>query len=172
MSQLQQSQNSNQASSKEISVADGSFMIRESLATGHKSFHAARRFQDGAVIAAIGIRESLATPNYLSVQFGEFEHGMLAPEHFQYINHSCAPNIFLDVQAKQLRALREILPGDELCFFYPSTEWHMSQAFQCHCNAPDCLGRIQGAAFLSPSVLSRYELSAHIKKLMRQEKAA
>ena len=152
----------------ELPVADGQFIIRESMASGHKSLHASRVFREGEVLAAIGVREPLTAPNYLSVQFGEFEHGLLAPAQFQYINHSCAPNIYLDVQAKHLRALCEILPGDELCFFYPSTEWRMSQAFQCHCNTPECLGQIQGAAFLSVFVLSRYELSAHIKQLMRR----
>lgn len=156
----------------ELPVADGDFTIRESLPSGHKSLHAGKAYSTGDILGSIGIREPLKTPNYLSVQFGEFEHGLLAPEHFQYINHSCAPNIFLDVEAGQMRALRDILPGDELCFFYPSTEWRMDQAFRCHCNSADCLGLIQGAFFLSESVLARYELSGHIRQLKQRGAAA
>lgn len=33
------------------------------------------------------------------------------------------------------RALRDIQPGDELSFFYPSTEWEMAQGFECKCGA-------------------------------------
>jgi SET domain len=153
---------------KIIPVAEGAFNIRESLATGHKGLYVGRPVQDGEVISALGIREYVTTPNYLSVQFGEFEHGMLEPEHLQYINHSCSPNVFFDVQARHLRALRRIGPSDELCFFYPATEWRMTQSFHCHCNSAGCLGHIQGAAYLPESVLEQYELSGHVKKLMRR----
>ena len=36
-------------------------------------------------------------------------------------------------------------PGDELTFFYPSTEWDMAQGFDCFCGAKTCRGFISGA---------------------------
>ncbi|MEI7614431.1 MAG: SET domain-containing methyltransferase [Betaproteobacteria bacterium] len=153
-------------------MADGAFSIRESLATGQKALHAGKAFQAGEVLSEISFRARVPTPTYLSVQFGEVEHGMLYPVHLEYINHSCSPNVFFDVNALHLRALRPIAPGEELCFFYPSTEWTMTQSFHCHCNSTGCLGYIQGAAYLPEHVLDEYEFSGHIKKLMQRGMAA
>ncbi|KAB8242433.1 hypothetical protein BDV35DRAFT_366204 [Aspergillus flavus] len=43
---------------------------------------------------------------------------------------------------------RPLTVGDELTFFYPSTEWTMVQPFQCGCGAGlrRCLGRVAGAS--------------------------
>lgn len=35
--------------------------------------------------------------------------------------------------------------GEELTFFYPSTEWNMDQPFDCECKKPTCFGSISGA---------------------------
>jgi hypothetical protein len=60
---------------------------------------------------------------------------MLNPEWLQYINHSCDPNVAFDTAAFKLIALKDVKPGDELCFFYPST-------------GPYAEGRAEGRAFL------------------------
>jgi hypothetical protein len=39
--------------------------------------------------------------------------------------------------------------GDELTFFYPSTEWNMAQPFDCHCESESCLGKVRGASELT-----------------------
>lgn len=52
-----------------------------------------------------------------------------------YINHSCAPNVAMDVDRMVVRALEDIAIGEELSFFYPSTEWEMEQPFECWCNS-------------------------------------
>ncbi|MBS1188834.1 MAG: protein-lysine N-methyltransferase [Rhodocyclaceae bacterium] len=161
-----------QAAVNTIPVDGGKFLIREALVTGSKALHAARPFEGGEILSAIGMREQVQSPNYLSVQFGEFEHGMLHPVHLQYINHSCSPNVFFDVKAMHLRALRTIGQDEELSFFYPSTEWNMNQPFHCHCHSPSCLGHIQGAAYLPESILIQYELSEHIKDLMQRARTA
>jgi hypothetical protein len=38
-----------------------------------------------------------------------------------------------------LRAIRNIEPGDELHYFYPSTEWAMADIFDCQSGEVDCL---------------------------------
>ncbi|MGK7904081.1 MAG: SET domain-containing protein-lysine N-methyltransferase [Hormoscilla sp.] len=64
---------------------------------------------------------------------------MLDPDFLQYINHSCAPNVFFDTSDLFLRALSKIEIGEELTFFYPSTEWSMDRQFDCLCQSKDCL---------------------------------
>jgi len=38
--------------------------------------------------------------------------------------------------------------GDELSFYYPSTEWEMTQSFDCLCGTASCLGKISGAKYM------------------------
>lgn len=59
-------------------------------------------------------------------------------------------------------AVEDVRLGDELTFFYPSTEWKMVQPFACFCKSEDCLGRIDGAFSLDPEVLKRYQTSRFI----------
>ncbi|KAJ7695088.1 hypothetical protein B0H17DRAFT_1056361, partial [Mycena rosella] len=52
-------------------------------------------------------------------------------------------------------------------FFYPSTEWEMEQAFEFGCAVKTCLGRIQGAKFLTrDEVAARGWVSPWIEELM------
>jgi len=63
----------------------------------------------------------------------------------------------------ELICLKSLKPGDELTFFYPSTEWEMVQPFSCQCGNPDCLQVIMGAAHLSTETLEKYRLTDFIK---------
>jgi hypothetical protein len=117
---------------------------------------------EGEVLAPFGARETLSTPNYLTVQTGPDTHILLSPEHLQYINHSCDPNVFFDTTRMEIIALRAIAPGEEVQFFYPSTEWTMDRAFDCLCGSSACLGRIAGADMLDADALERYAFNQHI----------
>lgn len=136
--------------------------------TGDKSLNASVSFMPGDVISTFKAKETLPEPNYLSVQLNEQEHIMLAPEFLQYINHSCNPNVFFDTTNLVLLCLRRIEVGEEMTFFYPSTEWCMAQTFECYCKTQKCLGRIQGALHLHPTILQTYKLSAHIKQKLER----
>ena len=70
--------------------------------------------------------------------------------------------MFLDTQKMELKTLQSIKAGEELVFFYPSTEWKMKEPFNCICKSPDCLQRIQGAAYLTYDNLVKYRLSEYI----------
>lgn len=131
--------------------------------TGEKSLHAAAFFDAGDTISSFTASSVSEQPTYLTVQTGIGRHITLEPEFLQYINHSCEPNVFFDTTAMQLVALREIQPGDELVFFYPSTEWEMIQPFECFCGTPSCLHRIQGAAYLHEEETRRYRLTDFIR---------
>jgi hypothetical protein len=68
----------------------------------------------------------------------------------------------------QLECLTDIEIGDELFFFYPATEWKMSQVFNCHCGQPACVGLIQGASQLSKAVLKKYKLTDFIGTMVQK----
>lgn len=129
---------------------------------GYKSIFATQNLKVDTVIAKFSYEEKLPIPNRYTVQINETEHISLSPDYFKYLNHSCAPNVFLDTHKMELKALRAIEAGEELMFFYPSTEWKMTEAFDCICQQPDCLQRIQGAAYLTYDNLVKYRLSEYI----------
>lgn len=91
-----------------------------------------------------------------------------------YINHSCRPTLVFDMQRWEVRVnpdLEEGLKaGDELTFFYPSTEYDMAQPFKCRCGEKECRGTIAGAKDMPFDVLRKYWLSSHIREML-QEKA-
>ncbi|MBX9883814.1 MAG: SET domain-containing protein-lysine N-methyltransferase [Novosphingobium sp.] len=129
---------------------------------GYSRAVAAVAHAKGEVLAPFGARETLAAPNYLTVQTGPETHILLAPEHLQYINHSCDPNVFFDTMRMEIVALRAIAAGEEVRFFYPSTEWTMDRAFDCRCGSSACKGRIVGADQLDADALQRYAFNQHI----------
>lgn len=144
---------------------------RQNISTGHNAIFALRPFKAGEVITAFSAGSVSAFPTYLTIQTGIRRHITLVPEFLQYTNHSCEPNVFFDTTRMELIAIKEILPEDELRFFYPSTEWKMTQPFHCFCESPHCLGEIKGAAFLSEAEQMRYRLSDFIKNQLAKKAA-
>ena len=113
----------------------------------------------------------LEEPDYLTVQVGINKHIYLFPTFLQYVNHSCSPNVLFNTTTMALECVSSIHKGDELRFFYPATEWEMSQPFMCNCGASNCLELISGAAFMPYATLVTYQLSDFVlNKLMRTER--
>lgn len=135
--------------------------------TQQHSLHAIIPLKPGYVIADFSAAETLPYPTLYTVQLGHQKHITLYPQFLQYVNHSCDPNVFFDTTAMQLVSLKEILPGEELRFFYPSTEWEMDQPFVCNCGSQNCLQYINGASRLSDETLSSYRLSHYVKKMLQ-----
>lgn len=138
--------------------------IMQNPGTGEKSLHATAFFDKEEVICCFAPERVQDTPTYLTVQTGINTHIILQPEFLQYINHSCNPNVFFDTTSMELIALKEIQPGDELLFFYPSTEWDMVQPFDCYCGSSNCLHRIKGAAHLTEKETAYYRLTGFIRQ--------
>lgn len=136
--------------------------VRQNKSSKQNALFSLQGYQPGELIADFSASTISPVPTYLTVQVGNRRHITLQPEFLQYINHSCDPNVFFDTSSMQLRALKEIGPETELVFFYPSTEWKMTQSFRCYCGSPDCLGEIKGAAWLSKEVLDKYRLTDFI----------
>ncbi|RKF57521.1 hypothetical protein GcC1_188044 [Golovinomyces cichoracearum] len=108
-------------------------------------------------------------PTYATVQLDAKSHMNLNSD-LLYINHSCEPSLIFDVTAREVRTGPEGLKvGQELTFFYPSTEWTMVQSFDCTCGTPSCLGRISGARDIGSTRLSGYWLNSHIRELLEAE---
>jgi len=129
------------------------------------SLVARRAWRKGERIAGLAWTDPTPRPSRFTLQLSAFEHAAPVPHAFRYVNHSCAPNVFFDVDENEIRALGDIEPGDALTCFYPSTEWEMAEPFACHCGAPACLGVITGAREIPRALLESYNLSNSIRSL-------
>ena len=122
-------------------------------------------FQRGDVIYHIAGHRITEAPTYQTIQVGRSTHieelGVIA-----YLNHSCQPNTLIDVTRMDVLAVRDIAAGEELNFFYPSTEWEMDRPFICLCGAPQCVRLVAGAKYLSIDTLSRYFINQHIREMI------
>ena len=142
--------------------------VREDEASLAKAFFAMQDFNAGDNICPFSAAAILKEPTYLTVQIGEYEHIHLRPEHLKYINHSCEPNVLFNTDTMQLECLQDIKAGDELCFFYPATEWNMAQPFECLCGTVSCIKQIQGAKYVKKGILTNYKLTAFIQSMLNK----
>jgi hypothetical protein len=144
---------------------------RQRLSNEQNALFALQAFQPGEVIAEFWAGTIAAEPTYLTVQVDVGKHITLQPEFLQYINHSCDPNVFFDTTLLKLVALKEIKAGEEMTFFYPSTEWEMTQQFNCYCGHSNCLGEIKGAAFLSEEAVKHHKFTDFIQQQLAKRAA-
>ena len=61
-------------------------------------------------------------------------------------------------------ALKDLKAGDEITFFYPSTEYTMAQPFPCWCGAKECIRIVAGAYYVPVSQLSGFYVNKHIRE--------
>ncbi len=137
-----------------------------SIKTEHKfrSLITKRAYHKGEIICEIPVEKIYHKANRFTIQIGPERHtdvGKLAA-----LNHSCDPNVILDTERLLVFARRDIEVGDELSFFYPSTEWEMDAPFICLCGAASCIHVVAGARFLPLSTLEHHYLNKHIREMM------
>lgn len=125
-------------------------------------------FKKDSIICHFSAAEILPYPSRYTVQIADDKHIILTPLFLEYINHSCEPNCFFDTKQFKLKALRDIQSGEEFCFFYPSTEWDMQEAFECQCGSKNCIQYIQGAQHLSPEHLDNYQFTYYIQQKLKK----
>ncbi|MBD2440162.1 SET domain-containing protein-lysine N-methyltransferase [Nostoc sp. FACHB-110] len=125
-----------------------------------------KEFKKGEVIAKIASYSLSKKPDFLTVQINHEEH--ILDLLLEAMNHSCSPTTFVDTQRMVVVAERDLSPGEELTFFYPSTEWEMDRPFQCHCQSPNCIGFVAGAKRLTIQQMVSFKLNDHIKNLTKQ----
>lgn len=145
--------------------------VRQNNINEQKALFTLRQWMPGEVLADFSAGTISPEPTYLTVQVDNDKHITLQPEFLQYINHSCEPNVFFDTTQMQLVALKEIRSNEELVFFYPSSEWDMTQSFHCHCGSKNCIGEIKGAAHLSQELIPQYRFTDFIQSKQGKRKA-
>ena len=72
-----------------------------------------------------------------------------------YVNHCCEPNAGLSGQIA-LVAMRDIRPGEEVCFDYAMSDTTPYDEFDCECGAVHCRGRVTGDDWRIPALQERY----------------
>lgn len=138
------------------------------------SAHARAALPAGALFARLSFPPLVRTPApaYSTVQIARTAHAELHSD-LLYVNHSCAPALEFDFTAMAVRVARgrALAVGDELTFFYPSSEWEMAQPFACRCGAPACRGWIAGAREMGRARLRGIWLNMHIEELLDEQEA-
>lgn len=128
----------------------------------------------GSVFTAITTATPTTEKRWSSVQTGRDAHIELNSA-LLYMNHSCAPSLEVDTAAMVVRVARDhdLQVGDDLTFFYPSSEWCFSRPFDCLCGAGKgvCVGEVKGAEALSREQLNRWFVNAHIEDLVKERDA-
>jgi len=132
----------------------------------YRSLTVGRVFRKGTIICPIPSESLYREPNQFTVQVGVDRH--VEVKELASMNHSCDPSTVLDTKRMLVFAARDLAAGDELTFFYPSTEWEMSSPFICLCGAPNCIHVVAGARFLPLSTLEGHFLNRHIRFLMTE----
>ncbi|KAI8074684.1 hypothetical protein BC940DRAFT_288835 [Gongronella butleri] len=123
-------------------------------------------YKKGDVVVALkGLTPGVK--RYSSVQVSRDEHVELNSD-LVFMNHSCDPSMHMDVDRMAIVALKDIKAGDEMTFFYPSTEWDMQQPFACWCGASKCIEMVRGAKHIPAKTLESFVLSNHIKQLVQE----
>ncbi|MFF3071582.1 SET domain-containing protein-lysine N-methyltransferase [Kitasatospora sp. NPDC057904] len=102
-------------------------------------------------------------PSRHSVQVGhrlhvDLPHGMeyedvLDAYFWRFMNHSCEPTARID--GRQVVAVTDLLPGQEITFHYNTTEAAMAEPFDCRCGSESCEGHIAGYYAATPAARLR-----------------
>ncbi len=121
-------------------------------------------YAKGEMICEIPTEKLFDKANRYTVQISQTRHTEVGK--LSALNHSCDPNVILDTENLQMIACHDIAEGEELSFFYPSTEWEMDAPFICLCGASNCIHVVAGARFLPLSTLENHYLNKHIREMM------
>ena len=139
--------------------------IESRVIDGSRSAFASLPIRKGDVIAVWGgqvvPRESFellpASVQQISVQIEDDLY--LAPTREgpdEWINHSCEPNAGLRGQIA-LVAMRDIAPGEQVCYDYAMTDGSSYDEFSCACGSSLCRGHVTGNDWSLPALWERYE---------------
>jgi hypothetical protein len=116
---------------------------------------ALRRVARGETLVSFRGFPPVTERNRHSIQIDEGRHIVTREagrfEADDFLNHCCSPNAFLDTATLDVRALRDIEPGEEVFLNYCATEEELAEPFKCKCGKSDCAGLIRGFRFLSRS---------------------
>jgi len=80
---------------------------------------------------------------------------LMEGEPADYFNHCCDPNAGFSSPIS-LIAMRDIQPGEEICFDYAMSEDNHFDEFPCGCGAASCRGQVTGKDWQRPELQERY----------------
>lgn len=133
---------------------------------GFKGVYAKQAIKRDSII--FHLKGTISTrPSKYTIQLGSNQHlnfpAIRRPNNdvdycWQYLNHCCEPNGYLNTAERTFRALRDIAPGEEISFNYLTTESEMAEPFNCFCGSTHCFGFIQGRNFLTLEQAERLTL--------------
>jgi|SRR5215217_5605323 len=136
--------------------------IEMKLHRGFKGLFAKRDIIAGSVI--FHLKGSISTrANKYSVQLSRDKHIDFPPVRkpnddldyaWQYVNHSCDPNSYVNAGDLCFSALTNIREGEEITFNYLTTEYELATPFQCRCGSTTCFGFIRGYKFLTAAQIA------------------
>ena len=134
----------------------------------------------GSHLCYVTAHYTVPEATWSSIQTSRTDHAELNSG-LVYMNHSCAPTVELEVyppdaqghypngMAAEVRVARDsdLEVGDEITFFYPSTEWASPRPFQCMCGTEGkgCIGLQRGSSYLSKKQLDKYFINKHVVDL-------
>jgi hypothetical protein len=156
---------------RSLGFRNGRFYVLDAIRTPTNLFAVSENHLGKAVFAAAPFAEGERLMSFTGRRFradripslmrGQSDrYVQVTPDHYMgpsgriddLVNHSCAPNAglrFTD-QGVFLVAIRDIAPGEEICWDYSTTlaesNWHMI----CQCKTPDCRRVIGNFSTLSP----------------------
>jgi hypothetical protein len=89
------------------------------------------------------------------------------------VNHCCNPNAGLSGQIA-LVAMRDIQPGEEICFDYAMSDTRPYDEFPCDCGAPNCRRNVTGSDWQLPELQKRYAgyFAPHVQRKIDAQRAA
>ncbi|NOT36327.1 MAG: SET domain-containing protein [Saprospiraceae bacterium] len=155
---------------EKVAICEKVFLLKKANENNAHGLFANKNFKKGDKMFQFKAKNIVSKPTYLTVQIDDNKHFSLDPDFLQYMNHSCDPNVFLNSKDLTLTALKSINKGDELSFFYPSSEWDMEQPFICNCGALQCHRYIAGAHAIKSEVLEKYTLNEYIKRKLSESR--
>src|SRR6185295_7550192 len=135
--------------------------------SGFKGIYAKRAIRQDSVIFYLS-GEITTRPSKYTIQLGSNQHLNFPADRkpdddlnycWQYLNHCCEPNGYMNTAERTFRARRNIRPGEEITFNYLTTESKMAAPFNCICGSANCFGFIQGRDFLTPDESDRLALA-------------
>lgn len=92
----------------------------------------------------------------VQVEDGLYLTSLPGPESADYINHSCDPNLGMSDSITMV-AMRDINPGEEVCFDYAMTDSTPIDEFDCACGSHLCRGRVTGNDWQLRELRDRYD---------------
>lgn len=131
------------------------------------SLVATELIEEGEVVLRCSPEEVQVESTWRTLQLGFARH--LKNELLDFMDHSCAPNVGLDVDTLEFKALRPIEPGTAITLFYPGAEVELAQGFDCHCGAAACLGLLRGGFYLTTHQMRWAIDKGYCTRFMREQ---